>query len=186
MPVLLKYFFSMMIILSLLTSPNWKLPQTKIIDDGKPTLKFFCYAIPIAIFLQLVFGSILRHTQGTIHPHLTGAFFVSILVVWVSLRVLRSHPHQWNIVRVTLLLVGLLFVQLLLGTGSFLMRLTTGDSPQPTVPLVAVTTAHVAAGALILAASLVFAFETIRSISIANNPLKIVSKNLVSDRVKHP
>ena len=181
---LAQIFFSMMVILSLLTSSNWKLPQTKIIDDSKPTLKFFCYAIPITIFLQLILGSVLRHSKGTIHPHLTGALFVSILVVWASLRVLYNHPQQWNIVRVALLLVGLLFVQLLLGTGSFLMRLTTGDSPQPTVPLVAVTTAHVAAGALILAASLVFAFETIRSISITNNPLKTVSKTLVSDTVK--
>ncbi len=175
---LAQIFFSVMVILSLLTSSDWKLPQTKIIDNGKPSLKLFCYAIPITIFLQLVLGSVLRHSNSTIHPHLTGAFFVSILVVWASLRVLYKHPQQWNMVRVSLLLVGLLFVQLLLGTGSFLMRLTTGDSPQPTVPLVAITTAHVAAGALILAASLVFTFETIRSISITNGSLKAVSNNL--------
>lgn len=177
---LAQIFFSIMVILSLLTSLNWKLPKTKINDNGKPTLKFFCYAIPIAIFLQLVLGSILRHSRGTIHPHLTGALLVSVLVVWASFRVLYNYPQQWNMVRVALILVGLLFVQLLLGTGSFLMRLTAGDFPQPTIPLVAVTTGHVAAGALILAASLVFSFETIWSISITNNRLRAKPEKPIS------
>ena len=42
------------------------------------------------------------------------------------------------------------------------MRLATADAVQPLFPVVAVTTAHVAVGALILAASVILALQSFR------------------------
>ena len=64
--------------------------------------------------------------------------------------------------RPALLLAGLLVLQLLLGAGSYGMKLAARDAPQPLPPVVAVTTAHVAVGALVLAASLLVTLEVFR------------------------
>jgi cytochrome c oxidase assembly protein subunit 15 len=61
----------------------------------------------------------------------------------------------------------LLVAQIFLGIGSYLMKLAARDAPQPLLPVVAVTTTHVAVGALVLAASLVVTLETYRHVTAA-------------------
>jgi hypothetical protein len=50
-------------------------------------------------------------------------------------------------------------LQLVLGSAAYWIRLLTAEYPQPLLPMVALTVAHVALGALILAASVVLTFE---------------------------
>jgi cytochrome c oxidase assembly protein subunit 15 len=179
---LAQMFFCMVVSLALLTSPGWKTPPSRVEDSGSPRLQILCLAVPAAIFIQLVLGATLRHSQGTVIPHLAGALIVSILVIWTSLRVFYKHPQQWNLVRLALLLVGLLFVQLLLGTGSYMIRLVTQDAPQPTLPLLALTTAHVAAGALIFAIGWALALEAFRTLAGRRESTPAGSETLTSAR----
>lgn len=180
---LAQMFFCMVVSLALLTSPGWKTPLSRVEDSGSPRLRVLCLAVTVAILFQLVLGATLRHSKGTVIPHLAGALIVSILVVWTSLRVFYKHPQQWNLVRLALLLMGLMFVQLLLGMGSYMIRLVTQDAPQPTLPLVALTTAHVAAGALIFATSWVLALEGFRTLAGATESAPVRSETLTSARL---
>ena len=177
---LAQTFFCMVVSLALLTSPGWKAPPPRVEDNASPRLRVLCLAVPIATFFQLLLGATLRHSDGSVLPHLAGALMVSILVVWTSLRVFYKHPQRWNLVRVALLQMGLLFVQLLLGMGSYMIRLVTQDAPQPTLPLVALTTAHVAAGALIFAAGCALALEAFRTLAGRAAPAPFPSESLGS------
>ena len=165
---LAQIFFCLVVSLAVFTSEGWKNPISRASDAGTPRLRYLCMGTTAAIFLQLVLGAALRHTGQGIIPHVVGAVIVSALVVWTSLRVFYGHARQWNLVRAALLLMAFLFMQLLLGTGSYVSRLATQDAPQPMPAMVALTTAHVAAGALILAISLILTLEVRRTLEGRN------------------
>ena len=165
---LAQIVFCLVVSLAVFTSEDWKDPISRTSDAGTPRLRHLCMGTTVAIFLQLVLGAALRHTGKNIMPHVVGSVIVSALVVWTSLRVFYGHTRQWNLVRVALLLMGFLFIQLLLGTGSYLIRLATQDAPQPMSSMVALTTAHVAAGALMLAISLILTLEVYRTLKGLN------------------
>ena len=58
-------------------------------------------------------------------------------------------------------------VQLFLGVASYIERIRAADAPQPLPPVVEVTTAHVAVGALVLASSLLLTLQVFRNVSAA-------------------
>ena len=87
-------------------------------------------------------------------------------VFWILVRVLTRYPREPRLVRPALWLAALLAVQLLLGIGSYVMKLAARDAPQPLPPVVAVTTTHVAVGALVLAASLVLTLQAFRKTEV--------------------
>ena len=78
---------------------------------------------------------------------------MALLVMWTLYRVVSQHSDQPALVRPAGTLAALLFVQLLLGVASYIVREWTRDAPQPLPFVVWTTVAHVAAGALTLAAS---------------------------------
>ncbi len=91
----------------------------------------------------------------------TGAL-VTVGILWAAARALALSPREPRLSRAALLLAGLLIVQIGLGVSAYWMKLLARDAPQPLPAVVAVTTAHVAVGALVLAASLVLTLETYR------------------------
>ena len=56
-------------------------------------------------------------------------------------------------------------VQLLLGLGAFLARLAARSDPQPLNPMIGLTVAHVAGGALTLAAQWVLTLRCVQTLS---------------------
>jgi len=64
---------------------------------------------------------------------------------------------------------SLLIVQLGLGIASSLIRMVTRDAPQPTLPVVWITTAHVAAGALLLGGTWVLTLLAYRALRTPQN-----------------
>jgi heme A synthase len=63
------------------------------------------------------------------------------------------------------LLLGLVIVQVLLGIGAYMMLIASRNAPQPLPPVVDVTTAHVAVGALVLAAGVILALQIFRRVA---------------------
>lgn len=157
---LAQTFFCLVVSLAWLSSPAW---ARQVRDRSRGlSLDRLAVATTAAIYLQLLLGAVFRHTQSGILPHLLGALLVTVLAGWLIGRVFRSPQASSGLTGAATLLGILLALQLLLGLTSWLLRLATADAVQPEFPVVAVTTAHVAVGALILANGLILALQSCR------------------------
>ncbi len=172
---LAQLFFCITVSLALFTSPEWRWDEARREDPATPSLRQLTTATTAATLLQLVLGAAFRHSGMGIAPHLVGAAVVTLLVTWVATRVLRGFAKQARLRQPALLLVGLLGAQVFLGIASYVMRLAARDAPQPLPAVVAVTTAHVAVGALVLVASLVLTLEAFRTLAGSGRTVEIAS-----------
>jgi cytochrome c oxidase assembly protein subunit 15 len=177
---LAQTFFCMIIALALFTSPGWKrgLPAASDVA-ATPALPVLCGLTTGAIYLQLILGALMRHTDsglaipdfplafGRIIPpfdsvniaihfaHRLGALVVTVMIAWTFFRVSRGFRNYPQLYRPALGLFSAVFVQLTLGALTVL-----------TAKSVILTTAHVATGAIILGTSVVLtlrAFGMIRA-----------------------
>ncbi len=167
---LAQLFFCITVSLALFTGPDWCGPErpweaAKIEEAATPSLRQLAVGTTAAIFFQLVLGAAFRHNGFGIIPHVIGAGLVTVGVLWLLVRVLADFSREPRLRRATLILTGLLVVQVFLGIGSYMMKLAARGAPQPLLPVVVVTTTHVAVGALVLAASLVTTLETYRRVT---------------------
>jgi heme a synthase len=152
---LAQLFFCIMVSLALFTGPDWRWDQPKSEDPSAPSLRHLSAATTLVIFVQLLLGAAFRHHGFAIFPHILVAGVVAICVVWLLFRMLMGIGRNAHLQRLGIFLAGLSLVQILLGVGSYLMILGAQGAPQPPSAVVAVTTTHVAVGALLLASSLV-------------------------------
>ena len=84
-------------------------------------------------------------------------------MLYVSLRAMTKHGNIPHLRRPALWLLLLLIGQLLLGVSAYVVRVIQGvNEAQPTMTLVAVTVAHLAVGALILALTMVLTVQAYR------------------------
>ena len=162
---LAQLFFCTMVSIALFTSPNWRWDQPKLADVSTPSLGHLSAATTLVIFVQLLLGAAFRHHGFGISPHIFVAGVVTICVAWLLFRILAEFRHKCRLEALTFLLVGLLLVQILLGVGSYRTLLETRGAPQPLLHVVAVTTSHVAVGALMLASSLLLTFNIYRHVA---------------------
>lgn len=149
---LAQLFFCITVSLALFTSPKWPLPVAQHVP-GEEKTRTLALATAVAIFLQLMVGAAFRHNGMGMVPHLLGSALVTAGVFWTVTEALRNHNRQPGVTPAALLLGGLLLGQLFLGGGSLAAKLYYQTAPQPMPVFVMVTTAHVAAGALTLGAS---------------------------------
>ena len=163
---LAQLFFSMTVVLALVTSPGWHRPPPPGPDPPpdarRPSLKALCVLGSAMIFVQLLMGAAFRHKGFGIIPHLIGACVVAAVVLWIMARVAATHSSQADIFGWALAINGLLMLQLVLGAGAYWIRDITQDAPQPLPPMVVLTVAHVVLGAVLLACSVVLTFQTSR------------------------
>ena len=113
------------------------------------------------IYLQAIFGAVLRHTGDRLDAHLAFAALVTLHVVFMVIRITRHHADVPALTRPALLLFGLLMLQLALGTLSYMAKYTT-VLHLTLNPIVVITTTHLAVGALMLAASAVLTLRAFR------------------------
>jgi heme A synthase len=75
---------------------------------------------------------------------------------------LRRHADVPYLSRPAKIAATLLVLQLFLGLAAYLTRTVSPDDPQPLHPMVGVTVAHVATGALVLATTLLLTLRAFR------------------------
>ena len=114
--------------------------------------------------LQLALGASARHQAIGILPHVVGALVATGMVLWVTVRVLMHHAGHDALRRSALALLSITFLQVFLGIAAYMSRLATADAPQPMPVMVGFTVAHVAVGALTMAASVVLAIQVFRHV----------------------
>ena len=173
-------FFALTASLALFTSRSWLGASEKIEAANTSRLKNLSLITVCLIFVQFVFGAVLRHTGNRLDAHLLFAGLVTIHIFLLLRRILQDHLENRLLVRLILLLSGLLAVQLALGFGAFVTEFTALGKGMSPVAGVAITTAHVAIGALMMVSSVLLALNVFR-FTMGSEP--VASRGLVSDEV---
>jgi heme a synthase len=158
-------FFSIAVLMVVFTSRLWIESASVASADehlsaGTRALTLLSIA---AVYLQLFFGAGFRHSGISILPHLLNAVIASGILLWTAIRVLVAHGKDRELRKPAVWVLTLLVLQLGLGFAAYLTRVIWGkDAPQPLPSMVCTTVAHVAVGALLLAATFVLAVQAHR------------------------
>jgi len=171
---LAQLFFCTTVSLAVFTSRSWIAERETIEEQGSPAIRHVCVAAAATIFLQLIIGATLRHSATWDKPlptdllltHIGGAVAVTVLLGSAAIMILRRHPNQSFLTRPAKIALSLLVTQLFLGLAAFMTRMASPNDPQPLKPMVVITVAHVACGALVFATTIVLtlrAFKVLRT-----------------------
>ena len=169
-------FFALIVCLGVVTSPGWRAAYGRSEPLGDPSLLRLALLVPVAVYAQILIGAVMRHTGAglaipdfplafghavppswtpaiAVHfAHRVGAAVVTVIIFAAASRALAHHWSQTELTRPAMLLVGLLLLQIGLGAWTVL----SGKH-------VAVNTAHVTAGSLVLATAAVLALRAHRA-----------------------
>src|SRR5262245_35541234 len=171
-------FFALTVSLAVFTSADWSVePQDKPIADGG-RLGRLCAVTTGLIYLQAIFGAMLRHTGERIDAHLFFAALVVLHVVFVLVRIMKFHGNLPKLTRPAYVLGASLLVQLMLGAGSYFGKFTSMLG-LPAWTLVMLTTTHLVTGALMLATSLVL---TLRAYRLSTNPKDTIGRKVLTEQ----
>jgi len=171
-----QIFFCLTASLAFFTGADWRWDEAKLEDPSTPSLQHLTMTTTGVILVQLILGAVYRHSKdGTIIPHMLGACAVTLLVAWVVALVLMRFAKHPALLQPALLLGGLLLAQLFLGIGSLIMKIGARNAPQPLPPVVDVTTAHVAVGALVLVTSLYLTYQAHRYLATPKQEMKVAA-----------
>ncbi len=165
---LAQLFFSTTVAIAVFTSASWLRGPRITADGGTPALRALAIAAPLCIFVQLALGASARHRFLGVLPHIVGAAVATGVVLWISVRVLMRHAEHDALRKSALALVSITFLQVFLGIAAYMSRIATIDAPQPMPLMVGFTVAHVATGALTLAASVILAIQVRRNVPLMN------------------
>jgi cytochrome c oxidase assembly protein subunit 15 len=180
---LAQLFFCTTVSLAVFTSKSWidarPLPE----ESGSP-LRHMCTFALAMIFVQLILGATLRHSAKwdqqlpvqMIVAHVIGAFGVTIALGGTVLSVLRRHKGETFLTRPAMLALALLVVQLFLGVAAYLTRLGSPNDPQPLHPMIGITVAHVACGALVFATTIVLTLRTYRVLPASEAAMEMAAR----------
>ena len=165
---LAQLFFCTMVSLSVFTSPGWTERRGALEEKGSPSVRHLSVAAAASILVQLVIGATLRHSAtwdqhlplGLLLTHVGGALAVLVILGGTLFATLRRHGDESYLKRPALIAGALLVLQLSLGVAAYLTRLASPDAPQPRNPMVGITVAHVACGALLFATTIVLALRS--------------------------
>jgi heme a synthase len=168
---LAQLFFCTVVSLAVFTSASWMRGRPTIDEQGGLQLRYLCVAAASAILVQLIIGATLRHSATwdkhlpteLVLTHIGGAIVVTLLLGSASLLLMRRYSGESFLTRPAKIALALLAVQLLLGFAAYLTRLGSPNDPQPLKPMVGITVAHVACGALVFATTIVL---TLRSFKV--------------------
>ena len=171
---LAQLFFCTMVSLSVFTSPGWEVPRESVEEKGSLSLRYLGIAAAASILIQLVIGATLRHSAtwdkylptSLVLTHIAGACIVLLILGSAVITTLRRYQGETYLTRPALIAAALLVIQLSLGVAAYFARLASPNAPQPRNPMVGITVAHVACGALVFAATIVLtlrAFRVLRS-----------------------
>jgi cytochrome c oxidase assembly protein subunit 15 len=168
---LAQLFFLTTVSLAVFTSRTWITPASTVSDDGEGvSIRALCVVALAVILAQLVLGATLRHSAtwdqplptGLLLAHIGGAVIVTLVLGATVFTVLMRHRGEKYLARPARIGAGLLVVQLLLGFAAYITRAASPSDPQPLNPMIAVTVAHVACGALVFATTIILTLRVFK------------------------
>ena len=179
---LAQLFFLTTVSLAIFTSRSWITAATSVSEEAEGIpLRAMCVVSLALILTQLVLGATLRHSAtwdqplptGLLVAHITGAAMVTVSLVLTVFILLFRHRDEKFLTRPALAAIGLLFVQLPLGLAAYITRAASPYDPQPLNPMISVTVAHVACGALVFAATIVLTLRVFRVLRVERSSQQV-------------
>ncbi len=168
---LAQLFFLTTVSLAVFTSRSWITPASTVNEAGAGvSIRALCVVALLVILVQLVLGATLRHSAtwdqslptGLLLAHIGGAVIVTVVLGVTIFIVLMRHRDEKYLARPAFIAMALLVVQLLLGLAAYITRTASPYDPQPLNPMIAVTVAHVACGALVFATTIVLTLRVFK------------------------
>lgn len=168
---LAQLFFLTTVSLAVFTSRSWITAESSIGEGGAGvSIRGLCVVALAVILAQLVLGATLRHSAtwdqwlptGLLLAHIGGALIVTLVLGVTILTVLMRHRGEKYLARPALVVTALLIGQLLLGLAAYITRAASPYDPQPLNPMIGVTVAHVAGGALVFATTIILTLRVFR------------------------
>lgn len=181
---LAQLFFCTTVGIAVFTSRSWTEARMLPEEKGMPPLRWLCATALVTIFLQLVLGATLRHSATwdqhlpvqLVLAHVGGAFAVTLALGGAALSVLRRHKGETFLTRPATVALVLLVVQLFLGVAAYMTRLGSPSEPQPLNPMISITVAHVACGALVFATTIVLTLRTFRVLPASEAAMEMAAR----------
>jgi heme A synthase len=175
--------------LAVFTSRSWTEARATLEEKGTVPIRYLCTAALVTIFLQLILGATLRHSATwdqhlpleLVLAHIGGALAVTLILGSATSTVLRRYKGEKFLTRPASIAIGLLVVQLFLGIAAYLTRLASPNDPQPLHPMIGITVAHVACGALVFATTIVLTLRVFRVVRVAHRALHLSPQQVVSN-----
>jgi len=168
---LAQLFFLTTVSLAVFTSRSWITPASTVSEYGDGvSIRALCVVALLVVLVQLVLGATLRHSAtwdqplptGLLLAHIGGAVIVTLVLGVTILILLMRYRDEKYLARPAFIAIAVLVVQLLLGLAAYITRTTSPYDPQPLNPMIAVTVAHVACGALVFAATIVLTLRVFK------------------------
>lgn len=179
---LAQLFFLTTVSLAVFTSRSWIDRPTAAAEsvDGV-SLRSLCIVTLVLILAQLFLGAMMRHSAewnewlptSLLIAHIVGAAVVTLALSATAITVLLRHREEKFLTRPAAVALGLLFVQLMFGLAAYVTRAASPYDPQPLNPMIAVTVAHVACGALVFAATIVLTLRVFRVLRSERQPADV-------------
>jgi cytochrome c oxidase assembly protein subunit 15 len=160
---LAQLFFALTVAFAMFTSQGWQAGPDPVGDQGWPPLRALAVAAPVAVLMQTALGAAFRHRVLGVLPHILGAMAVSLLLLILAAFVLHQFPAHRMLRPAASALLGATMLQVLAGIAAYLARAGAGAAKTPA--MLAATTAHVAGGGLVLAATLALAILVFRNVA---------------------
>jgi heme A synthase len=169
--VFAQAFFALLIVIAMATSRTWLSSEQPLVAKTANTDRTISAVLVGAILLQLTLGTWFRQIQplpdigpglrmGLLHGHsFVGSSLVLVLVLFCGVRAWGMYANQRAIKRVGKGMVHTVALQVLLGITSFIIVPAEVRPQGEAIPTleVAVTTAHQAVGAILLAMAVMHA-----------------------------
>lgn len=173
-------FFALTVSLVVFTSQRWKESSQRLQLPDAQRIQRLCVLTTVLIYVQGLFGAVLRYTGEGLAIHLSFALLVAVHVFLLARRALKCHAARPCFLRPAVLLSGLLILQLALGLGSYLAKFNPFGSALLAQAVVALTTVHLVTGALMLITGLVLALRAYRFLSVPEPMLRRFLGNKLS------
>ncbi|MFG0251502.1 MAG: COX15/CtaA family protein [Phycisphaerales bacterium JB038] len=151
-----QVFFALMTFIAVATTRSWRSLQAPQPHPSAVTERQLSLALVGAIILQLILGTIARHTSDMVWIllHVTFAAGLGCLAYLSAIRLWTLYGKEQAMLRkLGLALILLVSLQLLLGLAAFVVVLLVAEGEPPSIWNVTITTMHQATGACILAAA---------------------------------
>jgi cytochrome c oxidase assembly protein subunit 15 len=177
---LAQAFFAVLVSIAFFTAPMRLERRVEVPRALLTRLRRLCLLTTGVIYLQMVFGAVLRHMGARLDAHLALAALVALLVIALNVSLWRHHGEVEAVVQPIMLLSILLLVQLGLGLAAYLVQYSPMAALASSSLRVGVTTTHLAVGSLLLATSLVL---TLRTYRLRTASMPIIAHTLVSEQV---
>lgn len=155
--VLAQIFFGMVTAIAAFTSRRWKESDAPMPHRAASTDQTIATFLVGVLLVQLVLGAIQRHLAHGLLIHITMAAFVLLVSLAAGIRAWAVYKEIPLMRRLGRALTHVVTVQVVLGFGAMGGKAVAARAVDPPAWTVIVTTAHQAAGATLLATSVLLA-----------------------------